>query len=511
MTGDDEAAFGRFVAAERDALLDEALRLTGDPVRAEDAVQSALASARLRWGRRGADPAVTAADALARTAARRGLLGGGGQVLESLDGAAAGPPARWRLDVSAAAADALARVRRRRRLRAGAAAAVLAAAAAVAPQVLPPRHAPAAPGADDGGVLTGPARGPLAADPAFVAAVRSAAPGGEGRVVLATDTPHGRVVLLAGSAGGVWLTGPVGAAPGALTPAATASPEPDRPASLLLGGPGPATLVVVAAPGDEVEVSRRLEVDRRGATGRTWEPVPVDDGVAVTVVPTTPLGAGTAVRVLRDGRPVHRGAPATSGPPAGAAVVPPLEPVRPAAVRPAPRLVAEALTEVAVPLAADPAELEPRLLWSGTLPLADVPGTVAVVVARSPQGGLVVTTRAGQLGRSGAGRTVGCGLETAPGSTDVAGLTVAGVCDLSSPETEPSDQGRWLVVTAPAAAIAADVLDARGSVLTTVALADGGGSALLPAGAREMRTIDGAGRTLAEVPIGAATPVPFGR
>ena len=125
-------------------------------------------------------------------------------------------------------------------------------------------------------------------------------------------------------------------------------------------------------------------------------------------------------------------------------------------------------------------------------------------------GWLVVTTRAGQLGASGAGRTVGCGVSTPPGTTDVAGLVVARVCDLSSPETEPSDQGRWLVVTAPTPTTAAAVLDERGGVLATVPLPDGGGVALLPLGARDVRTLDAAGQALAEVPISALAVEPFG-
>ena len=80
MTDGADAAFRRFVAAERDGLLAEALRLTGDPDRAEDAVQRALARTRRDWGRRGADPAATAADALHAAATGRG----DGQVLESL-------------------------------------------------------------------------------------------------------------------------------------------------------------------------------------------------------------------------------------------------------------------------------------------------------------------------------------------------------------------------------------------------------------------------------------------
>jgi hypothetical protein len=142
--------------------------------------------------------------------------------------------------------------------------------------------------------------------------------------------------------------------------------------------------------------------------------------------------------------------------------------------------------------------------------MPEVPGSAAVVVGRSPGGGLVVTTRAGQLGSTGTGRTVPCGVHTPPGTTDVAGLVVARVCDLSSPETEPSDAGRWLVVTAPAPATAAAVLDERGGVLATVPLPDGGGAALLPLGARDVRTLDAAGRALAEVPVSAVATEPFG-
>ncbi|MGY1679072.1 hypothetical protein [Geodermatophilus sp. SYSU D01176] len=526
MTQGADAAFRRFVAAERDALLAEALRLTGDPARAEDAVQRALARTRLRWGRRGADPATTAADALHDAATRDD----GGQVLESLDDdwPPLPPPARWRLDADAAATDALARARRQRRLRRGGLAVAVAATATAAALLVPQAGEPEGarqPGAReqaaDVPVLTEPTRGSLAGDAAFVEAARRADWGpltppavGERRVVLATDTPDGRVVLLAGTVDedvrGVWLTGPVGAPPEGLTRYVPQDLGPFRPASLLVGGPGPATLVVVTAPGDEVEVSPRLQVGPRGTVARTYEPVPADGGLAVTTVPTTAAGAGTSVRVLRDGQPVYRAGVPAPALPAGPAEIPPLEPLRPAAARPADRLVAQALTGIAVPLGAEPADLQPQLLWSGTLPMPEVPGSAVVVVGRSPGGGLVVTTWAGQLGSTGAGRTVPCGVHTPPGSTDVAGLVVARVCDLSSPETEPSEEGRWLVVTAPAPATAAAVLDERGGVLATVPLSDGGGTALLPPGARDVRTLDAAGRALAEVAISAVATEPFG-
>jgi hypothetical protein len=58
--------------------------------------------------------------------------------------------------------------------------------------------------------------------------------------------------------------------------------------------------------------------------------------------------------------------------------------------------------------------------------------------------------------------------------------------------------------------VAAAVLDERGGVLATVPLPDGGGVALLPAGARDVRTLDAAGRALAEVPVSAIATGPFG-
>jgi hypothetical protein len=540
MTEGADAAFRRFVAAERDALLAEALRLTGDPDRAEDAVQRALVRTRLRWGRRGADPATTAADALHDAARGRGR--GGEQVVGSFDdddddrpAPAPPPPVRRRLDPDAAATDALHRARRQRRLRAAglaaAATAAVAAAALVVPQTEPEPtgQQTGLEQAVDVPVLTEPTRGSLAGDAGFVEAARRAdwgpltpPPVEQRRVVVATDTPDGRVVLLAGTVDedvrGVWLIGPVGAPPGQLTRYVPQDLGPYRPASLLVGGPGTATLVVVTAPGDEVEVSPRLQVSPRGTLGRTYEPVPADAGLAVIAVPTTTAGAGISVRVLRDRLPVYRAgvaAPtlptgAAAALPAGPAAVPPLEPLRPAAARPPDRLVAEALTGIAVPLGAEPAELEPQLLWSGTLPMSEVPGSAAVVVGRSPGGGLVVTTWAGQLGPTGAGRAVPCGVHTPSGTTDVAGLVVARVCDLSTPEAEPSVEGRWLVVTAPAPATAAAVLDERGGVLGTVPLPDGGGVALLPPGARDVRTLDAAGRALDEVPVNAVPTEPFG-
>ncbi|MGY1592080.1 hypothetical protein ACI79D_08910 [Geodermatophilus sp. SYSU D00708] len=365
-----------------------------------------------------------------------------------------------------------------------------------------------APMAADAAVLAEPTRGTLAGDRGFVEALRRrdwgplvAPPIAERQVVLATDTASGRVALVAGTVDedlrGVWLTGPAGAAAGDLVAHVPPHLGPGRPASLLLGEPGTATLVVVAGRDDAVEVSPRLQVGPRGTVARTYRPVVADDGVAV--VPVEGAGAGASVRVRREGRVVDRSAPerATAAPPAAAA--PDLEPLRPVPVRPAPAVVAAALADLAGPLGTTPESLEPQLLWSGPLPLHRVPGTVAVLVGRSPGGGLLVTTWA----ESGT-RATPCGVSTPPGTTAVAGLVVARTCAL------PDEHGRWLVVAAPPDAVQAAVLDRRGGVLTALPLSGGGAVARLPEGARTVRTLDAAGRALAEVPVAAAPVTPFG-
>ncbi|MGY1641701.1 hypothetical protein ACI782_11290 [Geodermatophilus sp. SYSU D00703] len=357
-------------------------------------------------------------------------------------------------------------------------------------------------------VLAEPTRGTLAGDRAFVDAVRRLEwgplvppPEEERQVVLATDTPAGRVVLVAGTVDedlrGVWLTGPVGAAAGELVAHVPQVLGPGRPASLLLGGPGAATLVVVAGRDDVVEVSPRLQVGPRGTVGRTYLPVTDVDGVAVA--PVEGAGAATSVRVRRGERVVDRAAPERATPLPPAAGAPEPAPLRPVTVRPDPAVVAAALAELAGPLGTTPEALEPQLLWSGVLPLHRVPGTVAVLVGRSPGGGLLVTTWAG----SGA-RVTPCGVSTPSGTTAVAGLVVARTCDL------PDDRGRWLVVAAPPDAVRAAVLDRRGGVLTALPLDGGGAVVRLLEGARTVRTLGADGRALAEVPVAAAPVTPFG-
>ena len=483
--------------------------------------------------------AADAADALRRLAAAlpvgyqrdAGEAGDEDRVGQALARLAA-DPGPWQLDDAEAVADVAARRRTaRRRVVAG----VLAAACAVGvgvplartlPDPAPPPATPAAPGPSldrpppiaprSTPVLTGPTRGSLAGDPVFLDSVRQVDWGGltpppphRRQVVYAGDTPAGRAVLVTGVVDedfrGVWLTGPVGAAAEALVASLPVDLGLDRPASLVVGGPGPASLLVVAARDDRIEVSDRLRIGPRGTVGRTYEAVDAPDGVAVVPVVTTARGTAVSVRVLAEGEVVHRSGadwPGAGSP--GPVPLPAADPLRPATVLPDDGLVATALTTLAVPLGVEPDALEAELVWSGALPDGR-PGTVAVLLARSPGGALLVSTWL----RAGA-QVVPCGVATPPGNADVARLTVARICDVASGPPARAGRGRWLVVSAPPAGVSAEVLDGQGRPVGRVPLTGGGAVVAVPGGARAVRVLDAAGQLVTGAPVAPAAVEPFG-
>jgi hypothetical protein len=153
-------------------------------------------------------------------------------------------------------------------------------------------------------LLDEPTRGSLATDDAWLAGVaaRDLVPSGsagapatgavpEESVELRTtafagDVPGGRVALVVamlrdGDMVQAWFTGPTGAGPTemALTEFGSA---PSREPLALLDVPDPATgrgvLVVVAFPGDEVEVKIGQEVTASGEIRERWQPVPTENG-----------------------------------------------------------------------------------------------------------------------------------------------------------------------------------------------------------------------------------------
>ena len=67
-----------------------------------------------------------------------------------------------------------------------------------------------------------------------------------------------------------------------------------------LGNADATAVVVVAAPGDAVEISARLRSEPSGAVARTWSAVPVDDGTAVVELRSRADGPAVAVRIVRE-------------------------------------------------------------------------------------------------------------------------------------------------------------------------------------------------------------------
>lgn len=179
----------------------------------------------------------------------------------------------------------------------------------------------------EGGIFGVPTRGSLAGDAAFVEAVRQLpwvvpgvepGPGLDGtveapnapvetrRVVFAGDVPQGRWAVVVGQnttkpsgedpipdlqinpgalsdTAVAWYAGPPGATPEQMQlvnePRGIAA---DQPASFYNAASG--DLVVVAAPGDVIEVSPRPEVSADGTVTRRFENIGAADGVAVTAL-----------------------------------------------------------------------------------------------------------------------------------------------------------------------------------------------------------------------------------
>ncbi|WP_091058935.1 hypothetical protein [Klenkia brasiliensis] len=460
------------VRVHRGALLGPAFLLTGDERLAEDRVDRALA----RLGP--ADDHAAAVAALVRTRGPRGAVVASGPdpwwvapadlaaarataaVLAGLDDAAraalvldheglpADPAAlargRAALPDATAALDALLAVRRppvrddaaavprvrahqrARRTRPLLLVAGLVVVALLAVLVPTPGPAPQA-----GGRFDGPTRGSLAGDEAvryaLLAAPAEGPATGRRELVFAGDLLGGRWALVAGRTErgwtGWWSAGP---ADGPLTPVAgPVALQPDRPAALQLDD----ALVVVAEPGEPVQVSTGLVVRADGTAGRDPVALPLVDGVgALRLAAPDPGGVAVQVRagVSALPVPVTRAGDADARP-----AVPALAALRDGDADLGARAAAvdAALGAVAAPTGQDPATLSPQLLWAGTLPGPRGGGVdAAVLVVPQPSGALVVSTAWAARLADGSLQTIGCGTQGFKAGTDPAGLVVAVRC-----------------------------------------------------------------------------------
>ena len=361
-------------------------------------------------------------------------------------------------------------------------------------------------------------RGSLAGDRAFLDAVRlldwsSGGPGpdrADREVAFAGDVPGGRWVLVVGRAGGAlvgqWFTAAPGAAPADLVadPGVSYLDE-DDPVTRIAGEAPGGALLVLARPGEQVQVAQRAVVDADGSVRREYAPVPTVDGVAVTEVDsTTEAGIAARYRVLRDGAVVAEGMPAALSWPSRTFDPPELTALRPGSSEPDPTAVDQAITEVAGPTGLDEDTLDPVLLWSGPLP-APGGGTVdAVVLALTmPSGAVVVSTAYADIAPDGSGVGGTCGASAHPAGTPVGDLVVVTAREAAG----AGSSGSLLsyLVSAPAGATRVELLGAGGALLAEQSVVEGSAVVRDSGPAERARLFTGA-IPLPEQPVTRGTP-----
>ncbi len=315
------------------------------------------------------------------------------------------------------------------------------------------------------------------------------------RVVYAGDTPAGRVALVLGREGSilwhVWFTGPAGAEPAEMSPATLAGPTADQGRLALLDAAGPdadeATLVLVAHPGDSATWTAPPVVAADGSESTGTRDLPMEDGVAVTEL-ARPVSWATAIDVHHDGRLLVSVFPEQTLRVAGEEFP---------TARPAdPRGLAGRLDATWLGLSTrtlldsyglTAAEADPTLLAAGPLDPEWSPRAWLVGVT-FPSGATGIQLEAEAAEGTGM-RGYSHRLPHGPAGTALLDRVVV-VRALGG-----------ILVSAPATAVTAEVLDARGAVLGSLPLEQGAGTGPLAMAATTARLLAADGTVVAEAPI----------
>lgn len=390
--------------------------------------------------------------------------------------------------------------------------------------------------ADARPLLTGPPRGPLAADTGFVDAVRLLPWGADPMpdppletrwVTFAGDVPGARWALVVtigpqraaahrlGPAPVVtaWFGGPPGVRADQMSLQAPPAARPaDAPAALLDQRTG--TLLVVAAPGDVVEVSERPEIAEDGSVSRAWRRIEVSDGIALARLRPSdvPVNGAVIYRVQRGGRTVARGAPETIGDRPGAplpvAVTSPRGPPSPAAARAVHRTAEQLLAH----LGPAPHEVAVTAVWTGGVPGPGPASGEAVVVAVTlPSGAVVVdgewllpvTSPSGDYVQRG-----DCGLDVLPAGPPVEQRVLPLACDVVDGHGGAPVRTFLVVVTPPPVRLVR-VYDSQDHWLAEQPVVGGVVVTPLPLGAATVEAVTAGGIGLGRVAL-LARGVDFG-
>jgi hypothetical protein len=415
------------------------------------------------------------------------------------------------------------RSRRRRHLGVVAAAVAVAVVATAVPFALnrdpAPRGQVTTPVLRSADVYGLPTRGSLADDEQFVEAVRRApwrVPSIEGvpdapletrRVVFAGEVGGERLALVVGentesypdgdaaSASELAAAWFVGTAGGMELYGVPHGIREDVPTGLVAPG---GELVVVAVPGDDVEVSERPEVDADGSRSRVFSPVETSaDGIAVHPLERPSSGKATSVplwnavsyRVTRDGALVVRATPDRTL----SEAIPDIA-LRMEATRPISEGAAGVARELAIGiltlLGRTDLDTDVAVQWAGPLPGAQ-PATAAVVTVTLPNGALVVAADVRVDDPNGGYVGTSCGVEARPAGAPAEDRIYATACP--SPTGFPETT---LVVVAPLTVASVRVYDADGDVVSEHPATDGVVTVPLPPGAAVVEGLTAGGVSL---------------
>ncbi|CAA9264818.1 MAG: hypothetical protein AVDCRST_MAG52-2809 [uncultured Blastococcus sp.] len=305
--------------------------------------------------------------------------------------------------------------------------------------------------------------------------------------------PHDELVA-------AWFTGPAGAAPEQM--ALASGPHGiagDWPVALT--DPRSGALVVVAAPGDVVEVSPRPLIRADGSTEREWREVDTEDGIAVTRVSAFPRAAdgSTSYRVLRGGRTQARDLPWSivaedAGEPAPIAFLRgrPPELGEQAARHSADRVLAE--------LGMSGAQAAVTAPWVGPVP-AEGPGQAALVTVSLPSGAIVVQAQwLGPPDADGSGTGTSCGQAILPAGPPASRRVQAMACEVVD-DTSGAPLSPHLVVVGPPEVALVRAYDDDRVFLGEHAARDGVVVVPLPPGTDQVEAVTAGGVTLGRVDL----------
>ncbi len=396
------------------------------------------------------------------------------------------------------------------------------------------------PGADQGtDYVDGPTRGSLAGDRTFVDGVRalpwSTAPpvrAADGTilyylpdppvdarsVVFAGDVPGGRWALVVGwtaapemagvpedvvphdQLAAAWFAGPPDATVAQMALAAGPTSIPmDWP--LALTDPRNGALVVVAAPGDVVEVSRRPEIGADGRTTREWREVDTEDGVAITQVSPfpRPYDLSTSYRVLRNGRTEARDMPwsiqreARDDPPAIA-----FPRSRPSEL--GEQVARYAAEHVLAELGLSASQARITAPWVGPVPAGGA-GEAAVVTVALPSGATVVEAE-WLLPQQADGSITGapCGQRVFPAGLPVERRVLAAACEVVD-HTTGAPMSTSLIVVGPPEVALIRAYDGDRNFVSEHPAQDGVVVVALPPGTDTVEAVTTGGVTLGRVDL----------